>query len=419
MAVGLISMEVLDPIFSGNGIASRFVARSMLSRNSTSLFVLCGSKTAGQGAGLAHRCDREVFEAISPKRKDQSRVKGISIPLPIWGKLDKNSSYEEFAAGACDKLVEETIKIDKVDTFLCVDWSGCYVFHRMKEQGLIVDDAKMIYFPFCVFHALYSASNEEVGFYKAEETRSIESATKVIALCESDLEKLAKLNSKHRGKIEVLPPPLREDFRAVVLRNSEVVRQRKFITCCLRFTPSKNVKVFCEAVSIIHEELSARGIMVVMCGAVIDESYANECRRVMEESNTRHNIVKDFLDAQGLQEVLSQSLVNIHTAPYEAYGMTIVEAAACGSPSIIHEQWRDIGATILLPPTSDGGSCYLANMLDANDLARAILDAIRDQESLGEASRRARELALSWDEDKYAERLIEVLDDSKIITRDG
>ena len=41
-------------------------------------------------------------------------------------------------------------------------------------------------------------------------------------------------------------------------------------------------------------------------------------------------IVKDFLDAQGLQEVLSQSLVNIHTAPYEAYGMTIVEAAACG-----------------------------------------------------------------------------------------
>eukprot|EP00960_Hanusia_phi_P052882 761718-Hanusia_phi.AAC.2 len=70
-------------------------------------------------------------------------------------------------------------------------------------------------------------------------------------------------------------------------------------------------------------------------------------------------------------------------------------------------------------------------MLDAKDLARAILDVIRDQESLGKASRRAQvrvegkgwaersvctqELALSWDEDKYAQRLIEVLEDPKVI----
>jgi hypothetical protein len=38
----LVSAEIVDPIFSGNGVASRSVARCLLSRPDNSLLVVCG-----------------------------------------------------------------------------------------------------------------------------------------------------------------------------------------------------------------------------------------------------------------------------------------------------------------------------------------------------------------------------------------
>ena len=57
--------------------------------------------------------------------------------------------------------------------------------------------------------------------------------------------------------------------------------------------------------------------------------------------------MRGFGGAAELAAVWRETLLNIHTATYEAYGMTIVEAAAFGVPSLLHE--GTIGAKDLLP----------------------------------------------------------------------
>ena len=59
--------------------------------------------------------------------------------------------------------------------------------------------------------------------------------------------------------------------------------------------------------------------------------------------------MRGFGEAEELAIVWQSTLLNIHPATYEAYGMTIVEAAAFGVPSLLH--LGTIGAKDLLPGT--------------------------------------------------------------------
>jgi hypothetical protein len=45
---GLVTAEIVDPIFSGNGVASRSVARCLLRRPEDSLLVVCGQPAGPQ-----------------------------------------------------------------------------------------------------------------------------------------------------------------------------------------------------------------------------------------------------------------------------------------------------------------------------------------------------------------------------------
>ena len=66
--------------------------------------------------------------------------------------------------------------------------------------------------------------------------------------------------------------------------------------------------------------------------------------------------MRGFGEAEELATVWQSTLLNIHPATYEAYGMTIVEAAAFGVPSLLH--LGTIGAKDLLPGTPSPLAVY-------------------------------------------------------------
>ena len=84
-------------------------------------------------------------------------------------------------------------------------------------------------------------------------------------------------------------------------------------------------------------------------------------------------LVSDFLPPSGLARIFTRTLLNVHPATYEAYGMTVAEAAAFGAPTLL-DGGGAIGVADLLPP-SDGFS-FATDMHDIDQAATRLRDIL-------------------------------------------
>eukprot|EP00965_Chrysotila_dentata_P138576 4583662-Pleurochrysis_carterae.AAC.2 len=64
---------------------------------------------------------------------------------------------------------------------------------------------------------------------------------------------------------------------------------------------------------------------------LISRSVAEQVKRGLREACPDAVIIDSFLNPAGLASVLSRCALNFHPCAYDAYGMTIVEAAAFGA----------------------------------------------------------------------------------------
>lgn len=71
--------------------------------------------------------------------------------------------------------------------------------------------------------------------------------------------------------------------------------------------------------------------------AASSSSYAQEIVREFEEKVPEGRVERRFMCAEDLAEVFRCTFLNVHPCEYDAYGMTVVEAASQGAPSIMHE----------------------------------------------------------------------------------
>ena len=135
-------------------------------------------------------------------------------------------------------------------------------------------------------------------------------------------------------------PPLRRRRRP----------RRVFVTCCVRLSPEKEPERYVELI----EELGRRGVLKrdvvvpLLCASTAGE-YADglKARFLMAAGPHGGVVVDEFLDAVALGEIYAASLINVHPCSYDAYGMTVVEAAAFGTPSAVQGGDR-VGCTGLL-----------------------------------------------------------------------
>ena len=133
--------------------------------------------------------------------------------------------------------------------------------------------------------------------------------------------------------------------------------------------------------------------------------------QVLAEGCPQGVIVEGFLGPQQLASIFTHAILNVHTAPYEAYGMTIVEAAAFGAPSVVHD--TDIGACELLPRAAcvglgsgEGASVGLDMRAGAKSLARELQQLLSEPGLLRQVGEEGRRCAMRWGEDAFAVELL-------------
>jgi glycosyltransferase involved in cell wall biosynthesis len=324
MKIMLISLEFVDPIFSGNGIASRSLARSLLGIDGVSIFVICGRPGNMMKADYVQPLqDSDFIQSLQVSEDAVRQLSGISIPLSSWYRTDIQSSFSEFSQGAVTSA--EVLAFDP-DLCLVIDWTGSMSHRQLVDSGKI--NAPSIYFAFCCYTFLSGVSSLDQAFYCEQEKLSIDSSVLTIAICSGDEKKLKQISMS--SYVRVLPPPLRNDVHDLVTNSLDSSARRKFITCCLRLHPSKNVSVFVEAIDLLKEFLVEMDLVPVLCGSAADLKYAAACRGRLRAVFPSSEIYEEFLSAKSMVDIFKSTVLNVHTAVYEPYGMTIVEAAAAG-----------------------------------------------------------------------------------------
>ena len=86
----------------------------------------------------------------------------------------------------------------------------------------------------------------------------------------------------------------------------------------------------CEALG--GARLAALGLTPLLCGAASDEGYAARVRARLLAAHPSSVVIESFLGPEALGAVFARTALNVHPCAYDAYGMTLVEAAAFGCP---------------------------------------------------------------------------------------
>ena len=249
-------------------------------------------------------------------------------------------------------------------------------------------------------------------------------------------------------QMSVLLPALRDDIAslAAALNDNDIVdrsitntgkKQRRgiYLSCCVRASPEKEPHTFVEVVEVLHrrgvfQDLDITplvagagwgvGVGVAKPGSPSSaplstvEQYALSCRKRLQESVPYCRIIDTFLGPKDMASIYAQTALNFHPPSYDAFGMTIVEAASQGAPSLAADRGH-VGATDLLSPDrqeifvhsfsdTDSGNSDSDRIEKITDTVEALL---RSRTMLEEVGQKAKRAALRWTERANAQTLLE------------
>jgi hypothetical protein len=396
----LITLEWLSP-FSGNGQYSRCIVRGLV-RSGARVLVISG------------RPSHEPLEAQDEeaRRHAADPLHGIvDVPLPSWGRLDSGCAWEAFSAGVGSAQVVSRVNAFCPTVAACVDFHGHPAWEKLAPQLSL--PTPMVWLNFRVFStstAVHTGA-EDAAFYRAAEAAALKAATLSIALCRMDALHLLALSLGEDPAREVkgsgcegscssgagdsssaaaaaaaaaaalpplfiLLPPLRSDVAAFAatlplppppaLLQGATSAGLKLLTSLVRLSPEKNAAAVPALLAALPpaalEGARALPFMVSVGGS---DGYAEGVRAAMGAALPGGHALAPilcprYLNARELGGVLAHTALNIHPSLAEAYGMTIVEAAAWGVPSLVH-----------VPVPGSGGGAPLAAGEAALRAARA------------------------------------------------
>ena len=112
---------------------------------------------------------------------------------------------------------------------------------------------------------------------------------------------------------------------------------RHLFLCCVRLSPEKEPERFVD----VCAQLDAGGVfqkhgVTPFLLASTRSATADALVRRFEKEVSRGVVDRRFLGPEQLAAVFAETALNFHPCRYDAYGMTIVEAASQGAPSLMH-----------------------------------------------------------------------------------
>ena len=422
--VVLVTYEFDYAPFSGNGILAQNVATGLLRVEDTAVLVVC-CRPAPCFIAASPQCEHERLERAPV---DLTEDMG-------WRRLDRSgAAWSHFAGGAST----DRVRAFAPDVALIVDWHGAAVWRALG--GATVCPA--LYLNFRVYSA--TAAPDEAAWYDARETDALANSSAALALSRPDaaaLERLAPSTWRDAGRtVDVLLPPLRADLHELANvppppENTHPAGHdgRLYLACVVRLSAEKNPKLFVEVIEKISDQLDALGVTPLLAGAAADADYAAELRARLIRAAPGALVHEDFVGPQELARLMRSCRLNFHPCEYDACehrrgpsdaqharaaparaahphphaaradGMTVIEAAAFGAPSVVNGGGT-VGALELLTP--DG--VIEADLRGGADAAAAlVLGALRDPARLRATGAEAQRRALAWGVEAHGDKLRE------------
>ena len=295
-----------------------------------------------------------------------------------------------------------------------IDWTGSLAWQSIGDSKKPV-----LYLNFRVFGSGMAVERE---WYNQMEKRALDGASFVVALSEKDKESLCGLIPDKKKPVRVLLPPLRGDMKDLACLDHDELqahlpsivstaltdrrrrrRRRCLVTCIARLSPEKNVENFCHFVSANRILLDNCGFVPILAGSTADEEYARGIKDQLRRAAPHAIFIDSFLSPKELASVFTITALNFHPCEYDAFGMTIIEAAAFSVPSIVAPN-RAVGASAIV---GNGASIEV----DMNQCFSGMTSILADPKGLTEIGEEARRRAFSWDEEAYGKQLIEYINE--------
>ena len=201
MRVLMVTLELADPVFSGNGVYGRTVVEALLALPDTTVDVICGAPQEAEQPPFASHAALDA--ACSAARLRVSRV-----PLPVWGKVDRSSAHAAFADGAAAALAALGADRPPPDLLLGVDWTAAAAARNVRAA--LGGAVPLVHMNFRVFFAQLELLDgaDDAAFYTEREREACEQASAVIALTSADAATLAALLPAGTLSPSVLNPPV-------------------------------------------------------------------------------------------------------------------------------------------------------------------------------------------------------------------
>lgn len=383
----LIGLEFVEPLFSGNGVLTHSVVRGLL-QIGYDVTVLCA-----RPEGTAHQ--------VNASMSKYEKLHVISVPVPdsTWRRLDIKSAWKELAANVSEisELSHETFRY-----VFGVDWSAIPTYRAIQSK--LSGQPHLILLVFRVFSRSREllTSDEESTFYQTRERDAIDIAAATFVLSHVDREELITLCDNASQKFHVLVPPLRQDMYDICAASPDLRHsgERKYLICNVRLSPEKNAIQFAHIVAVLEKNgtLKKAGLVPVMIGTICDPQYAAEVQAILPETTI---IVDTFLSTHKMLEYLHQAALLVHPPVYDAYGMTIAEAAAVSTPAIIHE--NHIGASSLFRVEQD--EIFTADFTTVETAVAKLTEILDSPDTLKRIGENAHRRTLSWTTSEYAQQL--------------
>ena len=459
--LAVVSLEFTYSPFSGNGVLARSLVKGLLKCGHPVDVICCQPSTAH--AGKDHAIDApEVSQqqagalCVHPIQLSDSYG---------WKRLDKSSGWQQFVAGARDwaKTLETADKLPHA--VIAIDWSGGAACVAMLNEwtGRAGCASRMLYINFRVYKAgLATAGDDVANWYDEHECHVLARAQHALALSARDAASLRALlpDGAATPRIDIFLPCLRGDMEALARRQAAAdgdgtsaasasfarhlppaaahalleacdgstaaaaaaaadsmaiarggpcgvprgvpcgVPARRFVSCVVRASVEKNPQRFAALLeeTSFAAALHARGLtpLISCCGPTASELQAR-----VRAAAPSAVVLETFLGADALAALFEHTALNVHPCLYDAYGMSVVEAAAFGAPSAV-QGGGEVGATALL---GGDGCVEIDYAAPITDVCAALLAALDDAPALVETARVARTRALSWGEEAAGQQL--------------
>jgi len=183
-------------------------------------------------------------------------------------------------------------------------------------------------------------------------------------------------------------------------QSSGKITRTPTIICLGRMKKYKRIDILLDSIPRVLKEIP--GLKVVLVGEGDDLPRLKEISR----NHKIENVIKftSFVPSPKKIELLSTSWVSVNTSPKEGWGLTSIEAQACGTPSIVPDS-PGLRETVKV-----GVSGYIYPFGNTKKLSEILVKTLSDKKSVEKMGRQAREWASNFSWDESAKKMKEIID---------